>query len=215
MKRKHFTPTKTVFLIYAASLIFMAPCLFATNVGTIGQVYPIQEMDFLDFIQSRALSMQQNGMLNKLQQDMKAHAESYRDRPTPVAEMSHTAEQKSWAYDPSIVLDHDVVTPEGKLIGLQGTRINPLVYASLSKTLIFYDADDKKQMEWVLNMDKKLKGKDKIILVKGSILAEESRLKKEIYFDQGGHLTTKFGITHVPSIVYQVGLGLRVSEVLP
>jgi conjugal transfer pilus assembly protein TraW len=188
---------------------------FGKNIGTIGQVYPIAEPDFLEFIQSRAASMQQNGLLTRLQQDMQKSAVLYRDRPTPVSGMDVTRKEKSWLIDPSIVLDHDITTPDGRLIATSGTRVNPLDYISLSKTLLFYDADDEEQQKWAMRMDKNLNGNDKIILIKGSVLTEENRLQKAIYFDQAGKLTTRFHIQHVPATVSEENHSLRINEVLP
>ncbi|MHB1949728.1 MAG: type-F conjugative transfer system protein TraW [Gammaproteobacteria bacterium] len=187
----------------------------ARNVGTIGQIYSINEEDFLEFIEARVLLMQQNGALSNLKKNMQHQAESYRDRPKPVEGITHTDVAKNWLFDPSIVLDHDVLTPDGKIIAKNGTRVNPLTYVALKRTLIFYDADDKKEIEWISQLDKKIKGNDKLILVKGSVLQEEKRLSKQIYFDQSGHLTTRFGITHVPAVVVQEGNLLRIREVKP
>jgi conjugal transfer pilus assembly protein TraW len=205
------------FILNASLLLVLSfsSLICAKNIGTIGQLYSIKEVDFLDFIQARALSVEQNGLLKTLQNDMQKNATLYRDRPTPVSGIEHTQEPKSWLFDPSIVLDHDVKTPDGKLIAAEGARVNPLVHVSLNKTLIFYDADDKNELQWILEIDKKLKGKDKIILVNGSILKEEKRLSKQVYFDQSGRLAARFNITHVPATVEQEGVSLRVSEVKP
>jgi conjugal transfer pilus assembly protein TraW len=215
MSIKTLTSSKLISYFFMIIILFISSSVYARNVGTIGQIYSIKEIDFLEFIQSRALAMHENGLIKKLQSDMQNHAASYRDRPTPVSDIEHTTESKGWLFDPSIVLDHDVKAPDGKVIAAQGTRVNPLVHVSLSKILIFYDADDKKEIKWVLELDKKLEGKDKIILVKGSILQEEKRLAKQVYFDQSGRLTTKFNIKHVPATVEQEGVSLRISEVKP
>jgi conjugal transfer pilus assembly protein TraW len=203
----------SVFVTCFLTLFLFSSPIAAKNIGTIGKIYPINEIDFLEFIKSRALSMQQNGMLSTLQKDMQKQAVHYRDRPASVIGLSRTPKSKSWLFDPSIILASDVKTPEGKVIATAGTRVNPLVHISLTRTLIFYDADDKKQMEWVLSMDKKLKGQDKIILVNGSTLQEEKRLSKQIYFDQAGLLITRFHIQHVPATVEQEGNALRIREV--
>lgn len=206
---------KYLFVLTLGILSCTGSFCYAKNVGTIGQIYSIEEIDFLDFIQARASLMQQNGGLKNLQQTMQQRAISYRDRPTPVENITHTVTAKSWAFDPSIVLDHDVFTADGKIIAKSGTRVNPLNYVPLSKTLIFYDADDKNEVDWVTQLDSKLKGKDKLVVVKGSVLQEEKRLSKTIYFDQSGKLTKRFGIEHVPATVTQEGSLLRISEVKP
>jgi conjugal transfer pilus assembly protein TraW len=205
--------SKTINYIFLIIILCVSTWGYARCIGIIGQTYAIKEIDFLDFIQSRALAMEQNGFVNKLQNDMKKSAASYRDRPISVYGVEHATEAKSWLLDPSIVLDHDVVTPDGKLVAARGSRVNPLVHVSLSKTLIFYNADDKEEMKWVAGLDKKLKGEDKIILVNGSILKEEKRLSKQVYFDQSGRLTARFNIKHVPATVVQEGTFLRINEV--
>ncbi len=85
----------------------------------------------------------------------------------------------------------------------------------MSKVLIFYDADDKDEVKWVVDVDKKLGGHDKLILVNGSLLTEEKRFLKPIYFDQGGKLVNHFGIQHVPAAISQEDRSLRITEVKP
>ena len=82
-------------------------------------------------------------------------------------------------------------------------------------TWIFYDADDKLQVNLVLQEDQKLKGKDKLILVNGSIFTQMKLFKKRIYFDQYGKFTARLGIMHVPAEVRQKGEVLEIIEVVP
>jgi conjugal transfer pilus assembly protein TraW len=185
------------------------------NLGIIGETYPIMEIDFLDYLYSRIELMQKNGEWKSIQNHAKQSAINYRDRPTKVEGMTRTAINKSWKYDPSIVLDHDVKTPDGKLIAKQGAVVNPLIYMPLTKTLIFYNSDDQDQVKWAIQLDKKLNGKDKLILVNGSVLEQEKIFKKVIYFDQAGKLISRFGITHVPAIVMQENLHLKIMEIVP
>lgn len=187
--------------------------IYAKDCGVMGETYPIKEIDFLDFIQSRIEAMQKNGQWQSLQNRVQQNAIHYRDRPMKVAGISRARETKNWKFDPSIVLDHDVTTSDGKIIAIAGTHVNPLRYITLSKTLIFYNGDDKEQVKWVIEKDKKLKGRDKLVLVNGSVLLQEKQFRKPIYFDQSGTLTSRFGITHVPAYVTQEGLVLRITEV--
>lgn len=193
----------------------LASHLSAKDLGVMGDIYPIEEPDFLEFLQSRAAVIEKNGGLQQLQNKMQQDAVQYRDRPKPVSGIQTTHDNKSWDFDPSIVLDHDVLTPEGKVIAVAGTHVNPLVYISLKKTLIFYDADDEAQVKWAVAQDIQRKGQDKLILVNGRLLSEEKRFGKPIYFDQKGLLTTRFSIKHVPATVSQNGLLLHISEITP
>lgn len=202
----------TLFVILLA--IYSSPKSYAKNLGVMGETFSISEIDFLDFIQARITKLQSGGEWQNIQKKIQEDAIRYRDRPKKVDGVSRAQKTKSWAYDPSIRLDHDVITPDGKRIAAAGAHVNALNYMSLSKALIFYNGDDPDQVNWVLAQDKKLGGRTKFILVQGSLLQQEKQCKKQIYFDQGGRLTTRFGITHVPAIISQDGLALRIKEVL-
>ena len=56
-------------------------------------------------------------------------------------------------------------------------------------------------------------GPIKLILTKGAPLALMEELKAPVYFDQGGFLVKKLGIHHVPAIVTQEKLRLRIEEI--
>lgn len=196
-------------------LIFISQTAKAENLGTFGEVYPIVETDFLELIQSRLSMLQQEGKWQVIQKNAGKKATSYRDRPTSVVGITKATISISRDYDPTIVLDHDVMVPtNGKIIARAGTSVNPLVYHSLNKALIFYDADDKDQVKWALAQDKSLKGEDKLILVNGSVLDQEKLFNKPIYFDQSGKLITRFGIQHVPATVVQEGVHLKIKEIV-
>lgn len=202
-------------ILITAFFLFSVKNGYTNNVGIMGETYPIIEIDFLDYLYSRIEMMQKNGEWESIQNHAKQSAIHYRNRPTQVTGITRTTTHKNWVYDPSIILDHDVKTPDGKLIAKQGTVVNPLNFMPLSKTLIFYNSDDQDQVQWVLQLDKKLKGKDKLILVNGATLEQEKIFKKPVYFDQVGKLTARFGITHVPAMVMQEDMHLKVMEIVP
>lgn len=204
---------KTGLILMAILCGLVVGNIYAKDCGVMGETYQIKEMDFLDFIQSRIETMQKNGQWQSLQNRVQQDAIHYRDRPKKVEGISRARETKSWKFDPSIVLDHDVTTPDGKIIAIAGTHVNPLIYITLSKTLIFYDGDDESQVKWAIEQYKKFKGHEKLILVNGSVLLQEKQFRKPIYFDQSGTLTSRLGITHVPAYVIQEGLVLRITEV--
>lgn len=187
----------------------------AKNLGKIGQVYPIKEMDMVDFIHLRLKQMEQSGELAKINQRMLNQTKQRADRPLPVPDITPTKKYRTWLIDPSITFDQDIKDVEGKLIVTAGTVINPLTRIAFKKALIFYDGDHKKQVAWALKKDQALQGNNKMILVNGSVSAQSNILKKRIYFDQHGRLTTKFKIQHTPAIVTQAGLKLKVEELVP
>ncbi|MCE3237360.1 MAG: traW [Gammaproteobacteria bacterium] len=194
-----------------------ARAAFSSNLGVVGQVYFIAENDFLVVIEERIQEMQKNGGWLKIQYQIKKRIAEHADRPTSLF-LPRTQTEKIGQINPSMTVPYDVKDAGGKVILPMGTTVNPLSMVSLTKELIFYDADDITQVRWVKNYDKKLKEagiKDKLILVGGSVSSQSHLFARAIYFDQAGRLTRKFGIQHVPAIVTQSGLFLRIKEAVP
>lgn len=188
---------------------------YSKDLGRIGQVYPIQEMDMLDFIQVGLKELQQSGELEKIRSQMLKTAKTRAERPSPVKSILPTRINRKWLITPSIAFKEDITDAKGQIIVKAGTVVNPLAYVSLTKTLLFYDGDNKAQVAWALRQNRLLKGRDKLILVKGSITEQNKIFKKSLFFDQHGRLVGKFEITHTPAIVAQEGMQLRVEEVVP
>lgn len=185
----------------------------ASDLGTIGQTYPIIETDFLEFIQTRLKMMESNGELQQIQNKFKENVTRHAERPNPVNGITRAREQKSWIIDPSITVPYDLRDLSGRVIAKQGTNVNPLLYVTIHHPMVFIDGDDPDQVSWARQWIASNNQGMKLVLVKGSI-ADISRLfKQPIYFDQEGRLTNKFQIHHVPAVVLQKGTMLRVEEV--
>jgi conjugal transfer pilus assembly protein TraW len=187
----------------------------AKDLGTVGQTYSIIEEDFLVFIQNRIKLMQQNGEWQRLQNQFSEDVAKHADRPHALDRIGNTTHDRTWYFDPSITIPYDLTDQGGRIFAKSGTTINPLKFISLHKALLFFDGDNAKHIEWAKKIDLELKGKIKIILVRGSIIENEKRFSKPIYFDQEGRLTTRFQISHVPALVRQEGEKLIISEIVP
>lgn len=179
---------------------------YPKDLGTFGETYPIIEQDLLELIQDRLKVLEINGSLQSLQNKLSEIAIKRIDRPKQVGKITKAIENHSWIFDPAIEVESNIKDLEGNIIVKAGTKGNPLDIISLTKTLVFYDADDKKQVTWVQGLDKKLEGKTKLILVNGSIFSQVKLFQKSIYFDQAGVLTKHFNIHHVPATVAQTEL---------
>ena len=127
------------------------------------------------------------------------------ERPTSVTGITKAKESKEFFYDPTYVLTHDIRDHNNQLLHPAGTKVNPLEFTPLKEALLFIDGDDDSQVKFAL------KQQAKIILVKGSPLKLQRKEKIWIYFDQGGILTSKLGITQVPALVTQEGLQLKIK----
>lgn len=204
--------SNAILLFIVLNVCLISKPVRASDLGVMGETYSILEIDFMKFIQLRVSELQQNGRWQLIENGMRQKANAYRIRPTPVAGITKAIESRTFLFDPSIVLDKNVISPDGRLIAVAGTRVNPLLHMRLSKTLIFFDADDIEQVKWVTAQEKVLQGRTKLILVNGSLLEQEKVFKKPVYFDQAGQLTNRFGIHHVPALVSQQGDKLSITE---
>lgn len=193
--------------------LLYVPQITAKNLGVIGHAYPIAEMNFLEWIQTRLQEKINNGELAQWQTAQNTSMHAYADRPTPVAGLTPAQQHKSWLYDPTLTLMHDVYDAEGNIKLSAGTRLNPLDHVTWTNTLLFYDGDDAAQVNWVMQINQQLKGHVMLILTQGSISEQTTKLKKRVYFDQGGQLVQRFGITHLPASVMQDEKQLRITEI--
>lgn len=186
---------------YIGALLINISEANAKDFGTQGHVFTIIEEDFLEVINARLQKIDWDEFNKNTQNKTK----EYIERPTAVAGITRAKESKEFFYDPTYVLDQDIRDHNNQLMHPAGIKVNPLEFAPLKEALLFIEGDDELQVKFAL------KGQAKIILVKGSPLKLQRKEKIWIYFDQGGVLTSKLGITQVPALVTQEGLKLKIK----
>lgn len=205
-------------LLFAAALA-TAGLVQATDLGTIGPVYPIGEPHLLDFIRQRLQEKERSGELKKLEQQARTRGVDAVADPKPVAGIKPAETARTFYFDPTFTLERNVFDDKGHLLFAAGTRKNPLEVVSLSKHLLFFDARDQRQVTRARELIAFYRGRKvpvKPILVGGSYLDLMKSWRTPVYYDQQGLLTHRLGITRVPAIVSQDGLRLRIDElVLP
>jgi conjugal transfer pilus assembly protein TraW len=183
----------------------------AADEGQVGQTFPIIETDLLAAIAGRLRGLEASGEIAAMQQRFAAQAEASVRRPAPVSGLSPATAQREWLYDPSIVTEQAIRDGNGNVIAPAGTRINPLSFVSLREDLVFVDGTDETQVDWAT---RRWNGNAaKIIFVAGSPFEAMKPHQRRFYFDQGGKLTARFGIAHVPAVVSQAGDALQVIEI--
>lgn len=199
-------------LIYLLLFMIISMPLLAKDFGQRGQVYPIIETNFLDYIYQRLKTYQNTGKLAELKIMMQEKVEQTVIRPRGINLMS-AVKVRIRNYDPSLTLDKDIRNHEGRLIASKGTVVNPLSYVALSKQLIFINADRPSELEFA-----KTKLKDnfnnKIILVNGNVKEANQVIGAPVYFDQAARLINRFGLEYTPTVVEQNGDKLKITEVV-
>ncbi len=192
----------------------------AKDCGTHGVVFPIEEEDPLQLIQQKLRMMEESGEIERHHRILQKKAIAAIERPKPIESITKATELRVFYYDPSYIVKEDMTDHQGRAFIKKGAKINPLETVSLSQNLLFFDGDDREQVSWAQSFlsterseNKPQKGVVKLILIKGTPLALSEEFNIPVYFDQGGILTKKLGIQHVPASVTQEDLHLRIEEV--
>ncbi|HEN3636738.1 TPA: type-F conjugative transfer system protein TraW [Yersinia enterocolitica] len=181
----------------------------ARDLGKWGDIYPVQEQSFLNLIQQRLGALEKSGEMAELQQKFKDNVIENTLRPPAVDGLSTDTQSHTLWYDPTFTANQELSDHKGTVFVRKGDKINPLDTLPLNSTLYFLDADDPRQVEW-MKAQKPPTVSYKVILVKGNIKTATETLKTRIYFDQGGELTRRFGLTHVPATLTQDNKRLKI-----
>jgi conjugal transfer pilus assembly protein TraW len=223
MRRSKLRVLVLVGMVLATSIVQ------AKDLGVQGATFEIKEEGFIAMIQRRLKGLDMRLLESKMQE----HAKKQVEEPKAISTISRAVEDKEFEYDPTYILSEDIYLPEGKLLYMRGTRVNPLDHMTWDEGLIFIDSRDSEQVRWLKKRDdlkKAVKEQDtveiqevskpentkkqmKVVLVGGKPLELEQELNIPIYFDQAGELTSRFGIKHVPAVVEQEGKHLKVKEI--
>lgn len=189
--------------------------VFETDLGVMGPTYDIREPDLLEEIHAKLLAKQASGELARMQEEGRKRAMASVREPKPVDGVSKTMVARTRYWDPSIVIQENIVDEKGRVLVPKGTVANPLDHMQMSKSMLFFDARDPDQVTYARQALAKVGATVTPILVGGPVIDLMKQWKTRLYFDQQGKLVQKFGIKQVPAWVYQEGRVMRIDEVLP
>lgn len=188
---------------------FITTSVSAGIIASFGGTSDVQEVDIREVIYKRLHFLEKTGELEKYQKKAADRVKEQIQRPEPL-NFKTTTTPEIFYVDPSIKLNQDVFDSNGRLIAKKGTVINPFEKINLNKALIFFDADDEKQVAWVKQEYSKYR-QVKFILTGGSV-KDASELFGRVYFDWKGAISRKLQIKHVPSVATQKGLQWEIRE---
>ena len=195
-------------LALAAVLASSGPAA-AKDLGVRGATWPIAEPDLLVQIETRLSAMQHSGELARTEREAHTRARSRLEEPEPVPGIAPAREARSRVFDPAIFVDRDIRLPDGTLIVVAGTRVNPLASHALTRDLLFVDGRREVEIAWALDHERP----SKIVLLAGRPLDLMRAHDRPFFFDQGGRLAARFGLRFTPTLVEQAGSRLRISEI--
>lgn len=216
-KSKYFSIAMLVFASFGAS---------AKNFGNVAPVYPIGEVDMLDWIYARLKGFEESGKLDELKDEMQSIVRQKVRQPNSFTQLTETSSPETFYVDPSRTLAADIKDADGNVIYPKGTKVNPFDPSTwnsalgeqverftLNKTLVFIDATKPMQVEWVKHFESM--NEVKIYLVDGSPIETSNQIGKRVYFDQLGTLERQLKLQHAPSVVEQDGFYWKVKEINP
>lgn len=199
---------------FAIALSLIAAPALALDLGTVGPTYEIGEPHLIEFLKAKLREMERRGDIQRMQEEAKARAVETINHPKPIPGISAAQTARTFYYDPTYTLDHNIFDDKGALMFAAGTKKNPLEVVSMSKHLLFFDARDARQVQRARALIDTYGGKVKPILVGGSYMDLMKRWRTPVFFDQTGALVRKLGIARVPALVSQEGMRLRVDELV-
>jgi conjugal transfer pilus assembly protein TraW len=196
----------------ACALVLASPVL-ARDYGQNGPLFPVVETDLLLAIERRLRSMEVSGEIDAFNRRLADRTAERVKRPPAVEGLSTASQTRSWDFDPSITLDQDIRDQKGRVLFARGTTVNPLDTVGMRRSLVFLDGDDPVQVAWALRSTTAENAH--LILTSGNVFDRMKAGQRRFFFDQGGQLTRRFSIRHVPAVVQQEGRTLRVTELGP
>lgn len=198
--------------IAIGGLVPLASVSVARDHGVMGQTWPLTEPDLLATIEGKLHTLQANGGMKRMQDELVAKTKQRVIRPTPVSGIEHATKPRKWFHDPSVVLENDIRDHKGNVIVAAGAKVNPLKIISLKRSIVFVDGDSPEQLKWATSKFKATGAK--IVFVSGSPFEKMKDYQRRFFFDQKGELTRKFDIKHTPAVVAPAGEQLLVEEIV-
>ena len=196
--------------LFGSIMFCLATMATSKDLGVFGETLPIAEQDLLAVIAAKLQTMQATGELEQhqyyLQQKVRERVLQPKENRLP-----ETTKAREFYYDPSIVVEEDLVDHNGKVFRHKGERINPLDTYSFREPWLFFDGNSPQQQQFALTQAKQ--EKIKLIMIAGSPLDLMRQWQMPIYFDQQGLFIEKFKITQVPARIEQDDKKLKITEI--
>lgn len=190
-------------------LILISIQAFAATVANYRGVYPVDEVDIREVILGKLKAIEKSGELAQRKKEVIESVSNHILRPAPI-NLPTTSTPETFTVSPEVIVNEDIITPQGQLIAAKGTKINPFKQIAYKKALFFFNADDSRQVKWVQEHYKSYYHV-KFILTGGNV-REANRLFGRVYFDLKGVLAKRFELRHVPSVVTQSELKWKIEE---
>lgn len=203
------------------ALFPVAACLLAAqfggekvhsaDLGRVGEIFEIEEPNFLDVLYARFAKLEAEGAVDKLRIDMVTRTKAYVLEPRPVEGIVKATKDSVRYFDPSITVQEDLADHNGMVFAKKGSVVNPLDHVYSAPKIIMIDGSDPAQVEWSMKQGDETNSV--ITLIRGRSIDLTKEHGRRFWFDQDGIIAHRFEITVVPSIIEVAGREMKITEV--
>jgi conjugal transfer pilus assembly protein TraW len=201
-------------LLLAAGLALAAPVAAGEPPGRLapvvpleqaGPIFPILEPDMRATIQERFRA--------KLPEMKRQLADSLRTYRAPAFPRPTTHTARTILLDPSITVESDIVTPDGRVIARAGERHNPLRTIPMRRTYLVVNGADSRQLAWAARELAAVPTRlATILLTEGRLDAAMAAVPAGTrVFPAPAELFDRFSIESVPARLSRAGERLRIQ----
>jgi conjugal transfer pilus assembly protein TraW len=187
-------------------------CACAESLGRVGNTYPIVEVDARKYFEAEIAKNYKSP--KALQAIARKSVTGFLANLPPIPGIGRVDVNRTRYMDLIHVFERDVTDEKGKVLIRAGTRFNLLSGANLDSVLFLLDGRDPRQVTMLQRLWRS-NYKVQPILVAGSYAELSQRFQKPFFYDYGGAISARFGVTKVPSVIGQDGNRMRVEELKP
>lgn len=191
--------------LLAALLLTASTSSLARDLGVVGKVWPISEIDIRELLIASA----SRADLGQLQEELRESAQEYLNS-LPKRPMDQASTTRTRWIDPSFVLSDDIAAPvqnargewQWRILYKKGTRFNPLTVQRPHNAMLFFNGTASEEVAFVRAVYERYPAKVMLIEATGT---NPEKLAKELgipVFSATETMLGRFRIATTPSLLY-------------
>lgn len=185
-------------------LISQSVAAAITDLGKVGEVYPVIEPDIREEMKREAALRWEN--------IKKAHLKKISDyRPFDLQPLPKAKQDRRFVVDMTYTLDHDIKDKEGRVVYPRGYTFNPLDYIHMSIGLVVIDGDDPAQVRWFKDSPYRDDHRMKLLLSCGSARNLAVELNRGVFY-LGADVAKRLQLKVVPCVAVQKNTEMEITE---
>jgi len=177
-----------------------------TELGNVGEVYPVAEPDLRIEMKQKAVDSWE-----KKKQEHWQKVQRY--QPADLQQLPKTKEDRSFVVDMSYTLDRDLKDKDGNILYPGGYTFNLLDYMSMSIGLVVIDGSDPAQVKWFKESPYSQNHRVKLLLSSGSAQSLITELNRAVFY-LNKDIAERLQLSAVPCVAVQQDKHMQVTEFL-